>query len=270
MSPEEAKKLIFQDYWKYIQQLVKRRFAANLALADQAETHVLEELSKDGWRKVRSYRGQGFSSFLTVVVNRLLTDFARNIGDSLIIPKELKQRGGLWKKAWNLLCQKQSKKEETFQMLWDEAQRAGYREEYLRQVISLVIPKCKDKFREEQDADETIIGQFESSGTDCRMLLLLFEVLPLLLPEIETGDLSGKLKSWIECLRNANALKSSEELLLLRMVHEDGLGVSEAGRRLELPLSAHEVSGRHRRLLERLRKAMENCGLDKDFWLGEE
>ncbi|MCP4702605.1 MAG: hypothetical protein GY862_37960 [Gammaproteobacteria bacterium] len=70
-------------------------------------------------------------------------------------------------------------------------------------------------------------------------------------------SLAGKLREQFK--------SSAEEALLLRMVYYDGLSVSEAGRRLYPYLQKKEAvnkaGGQHRRILERLRMAMEQTEL---------
>lgn len=63
-------------------------------------------------------------------------------------------------------------------------------------------------------------------------------------------------------LRDALSL-TPEERLLLRLVFQEGLSVTEAGSRLGL--NANQTHGRLRRLLERIRSVWQALGLDQTF-----
>ncbi|MCP4702903.1 MAG: hypothetical protein GY862_39485 [Gammaproteobacteria bacterium] len=263
MSPEAAKQRVFK-YWDYIHKLAERRFAWDAVLKEQAVNYALDELAKNGWQRVRAYKGKGFTAFITITINRLFTDFARKTGDAQTMPKWLRTQGPLWKRAWFLLCVRRLGREETIQTLLDEALKSGHQEAYLREIVAMISTGCSSEMRiwtlggeEDKAADETEQADF----------MLIFNMLERLLPEQSTERLEQRMQTWINCLRQWIVLKP-EEYLMLKLVFDEGLSVSEAGRRLQQ--GTHEASGRQRRLLVRLRKALEKCGLEKDFWFDEE
>lgn len=198
------------------------------------------------------------------------------------MPKWLRNQGPLWQYAWKLLCLKRLSSEEAFQVLLDEAE--SRQEGYLRETIAEIQETCPrnrairslgggiDESAEVEDEDsggsEIEVGESSVGGEPQeRHFMRIFGLLQRLLPETPAQRLEERVQAWIDCLRREVVLKD-EEFLLLKMVFDEGLSVSEAGRRLQWNIN--EVSGRHRRLLQRLRKALEDCGLEKDFWFDEE
>ncbi|MCP4699168.1 MAG: hypothetical protein GY862_20295 [Gammaproteobacteria bacterium] len=95
-----------------------------------------------------------------------------------------------------------------------------------------------------------------------RIFEVIFSEIISLRGEEKLMDRGSEIRKWIQRVRPHIALKD-EEYLLLAMIYRDGSTVSEAGRRLGL--SIHQAQGRHRRLLARLRKAFEHCGLAEDI-----
>lgn len=298
MSPEEAKKLVFQ-YWEHIHRLVEKRFAGDDGLIEEAFNYVVvEKLAANDWLRVRQYRGEGFSSFITVVVRRLLSDFARRTGKEPEAPKWVRERGILWKKAWFLLCVKNLTKQETIEILSEEARQIGRQPEFMEDMVALIIQKQQRRgimfFRlTEQHVEKITAGSMPSEDAqwaqtageadglssasppppemleDLENSLLLESIFLILsglrsdAPPMQTVD-EKKILDWIKRLRQCLNL-SDEEYLFLQLIYQDGLTISETGRRLHL--NPNQAAGRHRRLLQRMHKAFEKAGLDGELRL---
>lgn len=73
----EYEKRLFEHY-EYILKIVKYKTAQYGLDYDDCLNFVLDEISKDKHKKLRAFRGESkFTTFITVVVNRLIFSFAR-------------------------------------------------------------------------------------------------------------------------------------------------------------------------------------------------
>ncbi len=248
--------------------MARRRFGDE-ALAGEAVNHVLDALAADDWRRVRAHRGPAsLATYLHTVAARLLEDFARARFGRVRVPEWVRVRGALWALVYRLLCLERQGPEATLTLA--ESSAPGGRdpalvEEALR-AIRARYPDCGGQGPGERplgDADEPAdldgegpLAAARTPERDClkseREALLralrarLLESGPGADPE--PADPSGDLLPPLDL--------APEERLLLRLVYEDGLSVTEAG--AMLGLNVNQVHGRLRRLHERLR-----------LWLGE-
>ena len=273
MTPEEAKTLVFQ-HWQYLQRIANKRFPYDSQLAEESLDYVLEKLEVKQWRRIREYQGRGFTSFISVTANRLITDFCRKIGETPHVPKWISQRGAFWKKAYFMLCVKCLNRHEATQLLIDDAVTAGKQAEFAQSVVLEILHREKLRQKKQFVSVENDSVNEPVSDNQAPMDLLdemevnqsrqlLFQLLDYLAEPQKTVSINNpQLKQWLEKLQPIFKL-DSEDYLLLRLVYQQGLQVTEAGRRLHL--NTNQVQGRHRRLLQRLSKALATCNLDTEL-----
>lgn len=273
MTPEEAKQQVF-NYWNYLQDIARKRFPTDSQMAEEAIDYLLEKLQRNDWQKIREYRGEGFTAFITVVANRLFTDFARKVGDIPYIPVWIQQRGGLWRDAF-LLLHKGLNRQEAIEQLWVSAQKLGYEKPAVEEIVLVILSKERIKPRhahvslEVEWLDETAandlpppeqLADLENNWL-LELIFIMIQKLQAVEPQAPLAE-DSKMNVWLNKLQQQVCLKS-EEFLFLTMVYRDGLSISEAGRRLHL--NANQAAGRHRRLLERLQTAFAQAGLTEQL-----
>jgi len=77
MTVKEIKKEFFENY-KYIEKIVSIKTSKYDLDYDDTLNYVLEKISENDYKKISGFRGESkFSTFITVVVNRLIYSFGR-------------------------------------------------------------------------------------------------------------------------------------------------------------------------------------------------
>lgn len=73
----DAKQILFEHY-DYINKIVSIKSSQYDLDYDECLNYVLNEISRDDQKKIRAFKGKSkFTTFITVVVNRLVISFAR-------------------------------------------------------------------------------------------------------------------------------------------------------------------------------------------------
>ncbi|OUD16178.1 hypothetical protein [Thioflexithrix psekupsensis] len=280
MTAEEAKQYVF-NYWRYLHEIARKRFFNDPQLAEQAIDYLLEKLQRNDWQKIREYRGEGFTAFITVVANRLFTDFSRKIGDTPYIPTWIQQQGQLWKEGF-LLLHKGLTRQEAIEQLWNMSQSLGYEKAAIIHVIETILhqetlPARYTAVSWETEQIENVAATQLSPDEELselendRRLELIFLLLEFLQNPADNAQIQAeKFSAYPKLIQGLNQLKqqitlNNEDYLLLSLIYREGLSVSEAGRRLQL--NANQVAGRHRRLLTRLEQAFIDVGLAEELRL---
>lgn len=264
----EAGKQLFA-HWELIDKLAGRRFRDN-NIALEAAQFVLEKLGENEWERVRQLRDQGaLRAYLASVIRRLLEDFARSrFGRRARVPEWIRSLGFLWEKIYRLLCLEGHSRQDVLEILRDSAP-GGRDDHVIRDAVSVIrrkVPDCghptEPGERTGLDAGHaTVRAQEQVSSDDSTRMEIIASIYNALLQPDEpppAADIAGELEA-IERLRQLLNL-SSEERLILRMVYEDGLKVTEAGRLLGI--GSHAIHGRLRRLMTRIRQACEAAGVE--------
>ncbi|MCP4701922.1 MAG: hypothetical protein GY862_34445 [Gammaproteobacteria bacterium] len=289
MSPEQAKKFI-SKYWYYFEKLACSEFPDDKEFALAALDHALNKLQQDDWKAVRGYkgdkyRGKEFIAFLRSLVFYKLRDYSRYIGRTRQTPKWITERDAIYRQGWKLLCLQRLGRHEALRILSEYAKKLGRQEACAEEAVRLILQKEKplpetkpvslqqthaensefqtesadlDKLEHESMTPEAVLMEMERS----LLLQTIFVVLSYLRPGQTAADCEERVKMQVERLRKHLEL-SDEEYLLLKLVHVNGLAVTEAGRRLQLNIN--QVSARYRRLKERIEKALRTAGLDTDM-----
>ena len=261
------------EHWDRINRLAARRFP-DPNVADEAALFVLEAIRADDWRRVRTYAGRArFSTFLTVMVGRLLEDFSRSKYGRFRVPTWVRRLGPLWEQVFRLLCEERRSRDEVLAVLAG-AGPDDRPETAVEECIGVILAETPDCGRRRMEAvamdpadieAETDGSWGEPAATpealaSARQQAELLEAVGSLLHGGDPRQDAGMAHGLAAVVGNRAAL-GDEDRLLLRMVYQDGLTVSAAGRRL-----GWEVDVTHRRLrqvLRRLRQAMTDAGLEK-------
>jgi hypothetical protein len=143
MMDENPKNKVF-DYWDHINTLADRRFPNDKNLQLEASQYVLEELATNDWQKVRAFKGEHFTGFITKTTLNLLSDFWRKKFGKECVNTWLKQQTEpLYKIAYQLLVKDKYSKRETIEiLLMTEPTRERWK---IQEVVSEVLSNCPIK-----------------------------------------------------------------------------------------------------------------------------
>ncbi len=274
------KKKLLQQY-DLIDRMVKKRFT-DAGTADEAFLFVMERLERDNWRRVRDYKGTAtFTTYITKVVSNLLYDFSDHKFGKFRPPEWIKKMGALWEEIHRRLCRERMSKDDVVYSLTIgsvEDRDPGVVTEAIDVILSR-IPDCgkyakvKLLVTDPDHMKETVSDQQSAAnpGTDITnstaQFISLQEALFAFLTQAgEKGAvLPGEDKQFGEALKNFRShLKlSAEQRLLLKMIYQDGLNITAAGKRLHL--SKDQVHKKHKQLLEHIRQALQTSGLEHEL-----
>ena len=111
MTPENAKELVFENL-NYLDLICMKRFQHNIALGELVQCYLLEKLQENDWDRIRSFSGKAqFLTYLTVIANRLITQFERQKCGYPRPPSNLPNTPVAKKAFWLLRIKKWSKQE---------------------------------------------------------------------------------------------------------------------------------------------------------------
>ncbi|MBF0181588.1 MAG: sigma-70 family RNA polymerase sigma factor [Magnetococcales bacterium] len=262
----------FLQQWQRLETLARRRFT-DQNLADEAMLHTQRAMARNDWEPLRAYEGRSqasFATYFTHVAWRMLEDFARARLGRARVPRWIRDLGPFMEEVYRLLCLEGMSPAGVVTFLSGTAP-GGRPEPMVQAAIDTVLRKVTDCGRQavvEVAMEEEILEDL--AGTDGALHRLSPEdhksqqqretVLGafhrfLTRDPVAPEEAGGPI---MERIRQAVAL-TAEERLLLKLVYQDGLEVTTVGRMLGW--NVNQVHGRHRRLLERIRKAMERAGL---------
>ncbi|MDR2124216.1 MAG: hypothetical protein LBP38_04440 [Desulfovibrio sp.] len=261
----------FFQHFHLLEYLAGRRFKADI-LAEEARNYVLDTLSGNDWEKIRNYRDTGsFKAYLAQVIVRLLEDFARRRFGRKRPPAHVVVQGSLWVRLFQLMCIEGYSPSAASAVVTDELPQPVESNSIYRAARSIVesVVDCGMKFSEipydepsagaEQAGDQLHALPPEECLEETRYSALLDE-LHGLFREDDGTDARRTPASVPHCeklLRDRAQLRS-EERLLLRLVYQDGLTVTAAGK--VLGYSAAQTHGRLHRLLQRLGRLLVEAG----------
>ncbi len=235
-----------------IDALAAKRFPQSV-LAEEAVVFVLEKLDEDHGKRLQGYSGPClFSSYLGVVVTRLLEDFSRIKFGRLRPPAWLKRLGGMWLVLFKLLCMERKPYPQAVDEMMAYYYLSGKTAEHMGTTILAEIVDCGHRRGQTVavDGGDHVGGVESDVSAICekqdRDLLFqaLFQDLVTDAGPATLFDLDFKL--------------SGQEKMLLKLCYQDGLAVVKAGE--IVGLSAHQAHGRMRRLLGRIKKILQDSG----------
>jgi DNA-directed RNA polymerase specialized sigma24 family protein len=261
----------FFQHFHLLEYLSRRRFK-NDVLAEEARNYVLDALSVNNWEKMRNYRDTGsFKAYLAQVIVRLLEDFARRRFGRKRPPAHVVVRGSLWVRLFQLMCIEGYSPSAASAVVTDELPPPVEANNICRAARSIVesVVDCGAKLSEisydEQSTDAEPAGDLlhalppEEFLEETRYAALLDELRDFFREDGAT-DSGRTLASVPHCekLLRDRAQLQSEERLLLRLIYQDGLTVTAAGK--VLGYTAAQAHGRLHRLLRRLGRLLEEAG----------
>jgi DNA-directed RNA polymerase specialized sigma24 family protein len=256
-------------HWELINRLAGRRFRQQ-EIAEEAALFVMDGLSRDDWRRLRSFGEQSsWQTFIAALTLRLLEDFSRHRFGRMQPPLWVRRLGGIWTTLFRLLCLERYSPSEAAQMVGDRypgqvqtAEEAAYR-------LLGEIPNCGERRSEQTELDENTTPA--TNEEDCsvqeqhleeqertQMLAALGRIL------FDGTDHETAPRLMQRLMDNPLSLEAKERLLL-QLCYRDGVGVTEAGRMLGW--NRHQVHGRLRRLLVRLRQQVAEAGVEDELRL---
>ncbi|MDR1947504.1 MAG: sigma-70 family RNA polymerase sigma factor [Desulfovibrio sp.] len=264
----------FFQHFYLLEYLAGRRFKADV-LAEEAQNYVLDALSRNDWEKIRRYKDTGsFKAYLAQVIVRLLEDFARKRFGRKRPPAHVVVRGSLWVRLFQLMCIE------------------GYSPSAASAVVEGELPSPAEENRAYSaarsivesvvDCGETVteIHSDEEASAEAGPAEDLLHTLP---PEeyleearyaallealrefFSDNNHEGPRRAQASVLRYEKLLRDkaqlqTEERLLLRLVYQDGLTVTAAGK--VLGYTAAQIHGRLHRLLQRLARLLDEAGVN--------
>lgn len=261
-------KEIILSNWGLINRLAVHRFGGG-PLAEEAALAVMNQLLENDGERLSGYQGRAtVTAFLAAVSWRLLEDFSRGRFGRKRPPLWIRHLGGIWLRLYRLLCLE--------------------RRDVMEAVAGISQGGSNESAAELEEAAWTIRQQVLDCGAHQGLEVELDENQPV--PNV-SGDNGGEQVRKVEIRereelfqmvfrlltdapketvdRNMGALcrlkvqLSPEEKLLLKLCYHDTLSVTRAGEMLGL--NRHQVHGRLRRLLERLRDDFQRSGLDREI-----
>ncbi len=258
------------SHWGLINRLAKRRFASE-SLAEEAALFVVNGLEKDNWQRLKRFREKSsFQTFLSSLTFRLLEDFSRKKFGRIRPPLWLRKLGGIWLLLYTFLCRERLKTPEAIESVSDCMPSATHKEiEEAAWTILEKVTDCGTHQAREVAFDDTLATENTKIGNSVPQEKLEEEEKTIFFTALFNGFLDSQvdpkvLHSAEKILRTGISLQP-EERLLLKMCYRDGLSVTEAGR--ILGFNRHQIHGRMRRLLARLRTDFEKIGIDRELKL---
>lgn len=259
----------FLAHWEMINRMAGRRFG-QAELAEEAALYVMDGLAQDDWSRLRAFTGRStLATYIGALTLRLLEDFARARFGRVKPPLWVRRLGGIWLTLFRLLCLERFSPDEAVALIGNRhpgqtraAEEAAYR--LLGEITS-----CGEHRGEQTEFNEEI--GLPDSEKECSVQEQqleqqerhrLFTILGRILFDGAASEADPRL---LERIAAASISLEPKERLLLKLCYRDGVAVAEAGRMLGW--NRHQVHGRLRRLLERLRQDLANAGLAEELRL---
>ncbi len=261
LTAEAAKKLVFA-HWDFLQRLAMRRFPNDDNTAHLALDHVLERLQEDGWRRIRTWEGQGrFATFLGVLAGRLMTDYLRKVYGHQRPPKWLGEKDDpIWTEAYRLLILERFERQEAIGLL--ETRHPETDPGAIRRIVSEILGRCPPRSRYQDSHGVSLDDIAEPAGRTPTPEAEL-EPKPRELLEALEGYIRGETglpeeaEALLEKLQPHLHL-SAEERLFLRLRYCEGLKMTQIARLLHIKGDPYK---RLHKILDRVQTACEAAGI---------
>lgn len=247
------------EHWNHIDALTRRRFPDDQNRQLEASQYVLDALEADDWKKVRAFKGEHFTAFLTTVTSRLLTDFwYKQFGKQRPNRWLSRQTDSLYHFAYDLLVKDRYGKYEAIEIL---VTREPTRERWkIQEVVEAVLANCPIK-----EAYKTLSldeGEGENYADPCASLEnqiqagneeALLEVLSQSLKTEQHEENRLEINQWLAEIIQFIRL-TEEECLLLKLRYQSGFTAKKIGTLLEL--TGSQVDKRIKKILAHLRETL--------------
>ncbi len=258
-------------HYNLLEKAVQKRFRSDPENAEEALSYVSEKLLEDDMRRLRLYdpsRGAKFTTYLSVLAQRLISRFLEQKRGRFRFPKWLAdQKNALWLMVYELMCKERRPETDVVETVKDSAIK-NRDETVIQEAIWVVhkkYPNCgKQKEKEVSTGDENDYSKESEPHSSSFHHLNPEEQVVLgqriLISESILAESEEDI-SWDAGSENLMGFKKrlSREFkatpvkrLFLRMIYQDGMSVSAAGR--QLGWNANQASGQHRRIMTQLRE----------------
>lgn len=258
LSPEQAKERVLA-HWDYLDRLCKQRFPHNSNLAHEGLLFIMEQFEKDEWRRIRTWQGKGrFSTYVTTLSSRLLTDFQRKKQGHIRLPSWLKEKSDpIWARAYQLLHVEGFARREVINKL--QTVYSDKEAWFIDEVVISVIANCDVHLRAVEQSIEREVTPDPGSADYAPETELSFkeEEMSAVLWQLLQNEADVELSSnpYVEEL--AERLKphlqlDESDLLLLQLRFIDGLKVTKIAQMMKLSGDPYK---RLNKILDRLRES---------------
>ena len=264
----------FTKHYPIIEKSVKRRFRNDQEKVEEALSYVSEKLLEDNMRRIALYdpkRGATFETYFTVLVQRLISRFIDQNHKPRRFPQWiLKQGNFLWQMVYKLLCWERQSEADVVE--YSKTSVLGHRDECIVieavQMIRELYPDCgkedppETPLEDENRAIHTNDSQYPSfhhlSPEDQMALGQLINLANAIYAEPDTDEIMDSDEAG-EIAEIRKRLKekfnpSPEKRLFLKMIYQDGMNVTHAGKMLGW--NENQASGHHRRLMAQLKEIL--------------
>lgn len=266
--------LVFDPaFMAHIDRLALKRFGQQ-GLAEEAASHVIAGLSANDWAACRHYQGRAQPrTFLLSLAVHLLEEFARQRFGRPRPPEWLKREGDLWVKVWVKICLERQLPQSVIESASQSERDPGFVAAIIR-TIKARLPWCGESRREipadclccdESDpADAALIDasiQERLSHVELEQTLLQLHRVFFSNDCPSTQSMNTEPESpWVK-FRTQLAL-TAEELLLLRMVHQEGMKLTQIAKLLGMP--SYQPGRLLKDLYQRIAIQLANCNIHID------
>lgn len=266
LTAAQAKEQVL-SHWDYLDRLCQRRFPGQSNLAHEGLLFVMEQFEKDDWYRIRTWQGKGkFSTYLTTLGSRLLTDFQRKKQGHIRLPQWLKEKSDpIWPDAYRLLIMESLTRQEALSKL--AVSYPNKESWFIEQVVTAVKSRCDSRapmFGNEVDIDDQPEPTCDQFIPD-QSLEIQDEELTAVLWELLQTYPEGRGPEASPCLARVRSIGdrlkphltfTEEDKMLLRMRYVDGLNMKKIARLLNLSGDPYK---RLQRILKGLRLAFEQA-----------
>lgn len=267
LSPGQAKERVLA-HWDYLDRLCKQRFPHNSNLAHEGLLFILEQFEKDDWRRIRTWQGKGrFSTYVTTLSSRLLTDFQRKKQGHIRLPTWLKEKSDpIWAGAYQLLNVEGLPRQEVINKLQTiYPHRESW---FIDEVVISVIGNCDIHLRAvEQTVDCEVMESVGSADYSPETELSTNEeaisavLWQLLQNESDLEQASNQQVSELTARLKPHLQLDENDLLLLRLRFVDGLKVTKIAQLMNFGGDPYK---RLNKILDSLRKSFRQANMS-DF-----
>lgn len=284
-TPDNPYKQKVFEHWDLLNKLARKHFFDPI-VAEEAVSYVLEQLAKDDWSRARRHQGRAsFKTYLNEVVYRLLEDFARHKFGRHRTPTWIREQGALWIWVYDLLCRQRQSAPAVIELAYKAP--TGERDPaVLRRIIAAIrgqIINCgaptaeaieRPFFDYGERFDPEVLGPDGSGQGPSVEALEIAEqevcLLKLVAEWMQSAGAAGEATTYpihsqvlVAALRRLQDILvlEPEDRLLLRLIYQEGMMAAAAGE--QLGLNVNQTHGRRQRLEKRIRKALQEAGLDR-------
>ncbi|WP_317932701.1 hypothetical protein [Halioxenophilus sp. WMMB6] len=246
--------LVFNPQWmKQLDVLAAKRFH-HTGDAEAATTFVIEKLSEENWQRLATFSGSSRpETYLYTIVNNLLEEYSRKLYGRPRPPQWLKREGDLWVRIWKMLC---LERQPVMAVIDSVCSRHRREPEFAQAIIKTIrgkVPDCGLK-------SQSLTINHTDSGAEEHFDDYILSDTRTLEQSLDVAEFEQRMQLFAEVLENLNSPSntamnaptadsrsstllqvvgqldlSEEELLIIRMVYQEGLKLNVVAKALNMP-----------------------------------